>query len=295
MIVITGATGNIGSKLANILLASGEKIRVVGRSADKLKVFADKGAEIAIGDILDSAFLTTAFTGAKSVFAMIPPDMQTPDAIGRYEKISESLTTAIQKADVKYVVALSSVGAHLSENNGMIKGLHIFEQKLKAIPNTHLMILRPTFFMENLYGNIGMIKNMGILGSPTLPELPFSMVATKDIAVEAAKHLSKLDFDGHNVRYLLGPEDHTYQSVTRIVGEAIGKPELQYVQFPYADATQAMVGMGMSTSVAENLVTFLKANNEGYIASDVTRNSHSTTPTKLQEFVQEWAVAYQNN
>ncbi len=79
MYVIMGATGNIGSKLANILLGKSEKITVIGRSAERLQPCVDHGAIAAIGDVADVGFLTKAFKGADAVFALIPPDYQTKD------------------------------------------------------------------------------------------------------------------------------------------------------------------------------------------------------------------------
>jgi uncharacterized protein YbjT (DUF2867 family) len=58
------ATGNIGSKLANILLDKGEKVRVIGRSSERLKPLVGQGAEPAVGDVSDAAFLTNSFKGA---------------------------------------------------------------------------------------------------------------------------------------------------------------------------------------------------------------------------------------
>lgn len=73
MYVITGATGNIGSKLAGILLSWRQSVRVVGRSPEKLQGIAHGGAETAVGDLQDTEFLTKVSSGASAVFAMIPP------------------------------------------------------------------------------------------------------------------------------------------------------------------------------------------------------------------------------
>ena len=63
MYVITGATGNTGRAVAEILLAAGKPVRVIGRSEDKLKALADKGAETAVGSLEDEGFLVEAFNG----------------------------------------------------------------------------------------------------------------------------------------------------------------------------------------------------------------------------------------
>ena len=70
MIVITGATGKTGSAVAEALIAKGQKVRVMGRDAAKLKGFTAKGAEAAVGDLGDRAFLTKAFNGSEAVYAL---------------------------------------------------------------------------------------------------------------------------------------------------------------------------------------------------------------------------------
>ncbi len=65
--------------MAGILLEKGEKVRVIGRSADRLRQFVDKGAEAAVGNLKENAFVTRAFKGADAVFAMIPPDHTATD------------------------------------------------------------------------------------------------------------------------------------------------------------------------------------------------------------------------
>ena len=71
MYVITGATGHTGSVIADTLLAKGQKVRVIGRSKDRLERFVAKGAEAFVADVKDAAALTKAFDGARAVYAMV--------------------------------------------------------------------------------------------------------------------------------------------------------------------------------------------------------------------------------
>ena len=130
MYVIMGATGNIGSKLANILLDKGEEIKVIGRSAERLKPFVDRGAQAADGDISDTAFLTNSFKSTDAVFALIPPNYTADNIRGFYNEIGANIVKAIQESGVTHAVFLSSHGAHLTEDTGPIKGLHDVEQQL---------------------------------------------------------------------------------------------------------------------------------------------------------------------
>jgi NAD(P)H dehydrogenase (quinone) len=74
MIAITGATGNIGSKIALDLLSRGERSDALPGGADKLKMLAGKGADTTVVDLSDPGATTKAFSGAEAVFVMIPPN-----------------------------------------------------------------------------------------------------------------------------------------------------------------------------------------------------------------------------
>ena len=118
MYVITGATGNTGSVVAERLLAAGQKVRVVGRDAKRLERFTRKGAESFVADATDAGALTNAFAGAKAAYAMIPPDMASTDYRGYQERVSGALRSAIEKNGIKYAVVLSSFGADKIAGNG---------------------------------------------------------------------------------------------------------------------------------------------------------------------------------
>src|SRR5512143_2639252 len=144
MLVIIGATGKTGSAVAETVIAKGHKVRVIGRDAAKLKRFTSNGAESAVGDLGDTAFLIKAFTGADTVFALIPPNFSVADFRSYQKKIGESIIAAIKRSGVKYVVHLSSQGAHLPEKTGPIVGLHDQEERLNSLDGVNVLHLRPT-------------------------------------------------------------------------------------------------------------------------------------------------------
>ena len=89
--VVTGAAGNIGSVLAEQLLNSGHKVRVIGRNRKRLEPLAQKGAEPVVGSLEDAGFLTDAFRGARAVFTMIPPSATAEDFRKYQNIIADSL------------------------------------------------------------------------------------------------------------------------------------------------------------------------------------------------------------
>lgn len=292
MYVILGATGNTGRGIAEALLARGEPVRVVGRSAGRMKPLVEKGAEAFVGSVDNPSALARAFQGAKAVYAMVPPNYTAENPRADQNKIGDALARALAEAHVTHVVNLSSLGAHVSDGAGPISGLHDVEQRLNMLNNTHIFHLRPAYFMENFLLNIPLIKGQGINGSPMRPDIPMPMIATQDIATEAVRLLLDLGFSGKTTRELMGPRDLSMVEATRIIGSAIGKPDLPYVQFPYEQAEKAMAGMGLSAGMAQAMTEMYRGFNEGAIRSAEGRSTRNTTATSLEEFAKRFAAAY---
>ncbi len=293
MYVIIGATGNTGKPIALALLKAGKKVRIISRNAQKAKELVENGAELFLGDSSNVDVLKKAFEGANAVYAMVAIDFATLDMTAAQVKQATAIAEALKFAKVKYVVSLSSQGAHLEKDSGVVLGLHKMETLFDQIEGLNTLHLRPTYFMENSMGMIGMIKNMGIMGSPVKPNLKFPIIATKDIAEYAIKRLLALDFSGHNVQDLLGKKDVSYPEIAKVYGKAIGKPELSYIETTYDDFKNAMVGqMGASANVADNFNVFVKAFNEGRITEKAKRDHESTTPTGIEDFASTFAYVY---
>jgi uncharacterized protein YbjT (DUF2867 family) len=294
MYVITGATGNTGSEVAEKLLAQGAQVRVVGRDAKRLERFAKKGAEAFVADLTDSAALAKAFSGAKAVYAMIPPDVSAQDVLAHYRRAGDALAAAIEKGGIKYAVVLSSVGADKPDKTGPVVGLHHLEKKLDAIPGLNALYLRPAGFMENLLFQVGVIKAFDTMAGAVKGNLPVPMIAARDIGDAAADALLRLDFQGKTTRELQGARDVTNTEAAKIVGAAIGKPGLTYNQMPAAQLKPGFMQMGMSSNMADLLLELADAQNSGHLKALEPRSSKNTTPTTLETFVAEvFAPTYQ--
>jgi uncharacterized protein YbjT (DUF2867 family) len=287
LVAVTGATGHVGGVLARELRSRGVGVRVIGRSAERLQSLTALGAEAAAGSLDDPEFLERAFTGATAVFAMLPPDYTAPDQRAHQRRIGDRIATAIEKAGVPRAVSLSSVGADLESGNGPIAGLHDLEKRLESVRGLHVLHLRPTYFMENHLFGIGLIKGQGIYGSPLKADVAFAQVATRDIGVAAAEALREAAFTGHSVRELLGPRDYSMREATRILGAAIGKADLPYVEFPYDATRQALTGMGFSADVAAKFVEMYDGFNTGRVKPTQGRGPSTTTPTTLEQLAKD--------
>jgi uncharacterized protein YbjT (DUF2867 family) len=287
MYVITGATGNTGSVVAERLLSAGKKVRVVGRDPNRLERFTGKGAEQFIADATDAGGLTNAFAGANAVYAMIPPNIASQDVRAYAEGVSDALRAAIEKNGIKHAVVLSSIGADKSHGTGPVAGLHNLEKKLETIPGLNARFLRAGYFMENLLPQAGVIKSTGSMAGPVKADLPLPMIATRDIGASAAEALLKLDFVGKSTHELQGSRDVTYAQVAKMVGAAIGKPGLAYNLVPAAQLKPVLTQMGMSPNMADLLLEMADALNSGHMKMLEPRSPSTTTPTTLETFVTE--------
>jgi uncharacterized protein YbjT (DUF2867 family) len=294
MYVILGATGNIGSEITNSLLAKGEKVRVVGRDAGRLQPLVQRGAEAFVGNVTDVAALTKALTGARAAFLMIPPGITSPDYRADQERTSDAISAAVEKSGLQYAVNLSSIGAQASAGTGPSLGAHSSETKLNKIEKLNVLQLRPAYFMENHLAGISVIQMMGVFGGALRGDLKFPQIATRDIGAYATQRLLKLDFNGKQTQELFGERDLSMKEVAGVIGRAIGKPDLHYMQFPYGQVEQVLVQMGTPAKTAATFIEMFHGINDGIVVGTEPRSAANTTSTAIETFVKEVFVpAYQ--
>ncbi|HYU47171.1 MAG TPA: NmrA family NAD(P)-binding protein [Terriglobales bacterium] len=293
MYVVLGASGNTGHVVAKNLLAHGQKVRVVGRNAARLQPLAAESAEIFIGDVTDARALTKAFKGAESAYVMLPPDPTSNDFRALQERANDAIVSAVRSAGVKNVVSLSSIGADQASGTGPVVGLYNLEQKLNQIDGANVLHLRAGYFMENTLPQVGAIRMTGNVVGPLRPDLKLGMIATRDIGAVAADALLRLEFRGKQTQELQGQRDLSYTELAAIIGKAIGKPSLGYVQAPNEQMKAAMAQMGMSENLVGLILEMAGALNAGHMRALEPRSARNTTPTSYETFVaEEFVPAY---
>jgi uncharacterized protein YbjT (DUF2867 family) len=285
MYVVIGATGNTGNVVAKHLLARGEKVRAIGRTADRLQPLAKLGAEPFVANITDTGALARAFAGAQAVYVMLPPDVRSEDVLAQSKHVSDALASAIEKTGIKHVVVLSSFGADKTERTGFVATLTHLEQKLRQIAGLNLLCLRSGYFMENTLAQIGMLHAMGKTAGPLRGDLKLPMIATRDVGAFAADAVLKANFSGKQTHEVLGQRDLDMNEATALIGKAIGKPDLQYVQLPPDQVRPGLMQMGMSENIADLLLEMSDSLNSGHIRALEKRSPENTTPTSFETFV----------
>lgn len=293
MYVLMGANGNITSRAARTLLQQGHAVRVIGRSEATLVPLKALGAELAIGDAQDAAFLAQAFAGATAVYTMIPPDYAAEDMRRSQALFGTAIAAALVQAGVKRVVNLSSVGAELAAGTGPITGLHEQEQRLDTLVaplGLQLLHLRPGYFMENHLHAAGTIAAAGVYPSLERGDVPVPTIATADIADVVAREL--VGGQARGVLHLHAPRAYTFAQVAAVLGRAIGRPELPYVQAELEQGLAGMAAAGFSASAASRMAEMAQWLSGGTHAAKLP-GSVETTPTTLEDFAPRFRDAYE--
>lgn len=296
-ITITGSLGNISKPLATTLVQKGHEVTIITSDAEKQTAIEALGAKSAIGSVEDLAFLTETFSGSDAVYCMIPranyfdPNLDLDAFTG---KIGNNYAQAIEKSGVKRVVFLSSIGAHLEKNSGIIQRYNEIEAVLNKLSDVSITFMRPTSFFYNLLAYIPMIKNAGIIAANYGAEKMVPWVSPNDIAEVIAEEITT-PLDGRKIRYVAS-EELTGHETAKILGNAIGKPDLKWVLTTDQETLDGLVNVGMQPKIAEGLVEMYAGLYSGLLGEDYERNRPAVMgKTKLAEYAKEFAAVYNQN
>lgn len=252
MIAVFGATGQVGGKVAAMLLESGVPVRILIRSEDKAGPLRNEGVEVVAGSLENVDDISNTVIRCDSAFLMTPSNLESDNAFEKEIAIGRNYGEALRNSDVRHVVYMSVIAAR--ENTGTPH----FDTKAQvedsiASAGVDCTFLRPAFFMENFYEQWPLIQQMGIISYPIPADKPLPMVATEDIAYVAVQSLQR-GGRGQEAYDLLGPRDYTMAEATQIIGDIIGK-SLRYVEASAEQAVDWMASRGMSRTSAQDTVS----------------------------------------
>jgi uncharacterized protein YbjT (DUF2867 family) len=282
MILVMGATGQVGSKITGHLLSANQEVRCLARHFPNKELF--KGADIRQGDANSVAFLSQAMRGCDAVFTMTPPMPLEAEIRYAQNKFGEVIAEAIEEAGIKKVVNLSSVGANLDSGTGPIVGLHDQEQRLNEITHSDVMHLRSAYFMENLLDHISDIISYNRIYDIIPADIPISMIATQDVAARAAFLLMNPHFEGHSVEYLLGERDLSFSEISKILRSALKKSDLEYEEISAFEKKKMLLKTGLLPSWADAFIEISEALANGTLAGSQQRTKLNSTATSIESF-----------
>src|SRR3989475_7590081 len=231
MIVVTGATGHVGSELVRLLSAKNVSVRALTR--DPRRARSMRGVDWVRGDLADADSLPRLFRGADRMFLLTSnsDDMRA---------LQVNSIVAARAAGVAHVVKGSALGASDHSKSPIGKAHYEVERALQE-SGIAWTILRPHVFMQNFLDIAPTIAREGRIRSPSGDgRIPF--IDARDIAAVAAVALTAPGHEGK--KYVLtGPEALSYGDVARIIGKAVGRP-VEYVAESPEEAPERLVPPG---------------------------------------------------
>lgn len=296
-IVLTGSLGNIGKPLTKQLVQKGHTVKVISSKIERQKDIEAIGATAAIGTIQDLAFLSATFAGADIVYLMeawegigsiFDKDM---DFVAAFKSIGNNYKKAIEQSGVKCIVHLSSIGAHTNQSVGSLFLHNTVENILKELPDdVSIKFMRPVGFYNNIYRYMQTIKTQDAIVQSYGGDQKEPWVSPLDIASAIAEEM-ELPFLGRTVRYLASDEVSPNE-MAKILGDAIGKPDLKWLVIPQEQMLNNMLAMGVNEWIANGFVEMQTAQGSGLLYEDYYRNQPVLGKIKLVDFAKDFELAY---
>jgi uncharacterized protein YbjT (DUF2867 family) len=295
-IVVTGSLGNISKPLTQELVQKGHSVTVVSSKTERKNDIETLGAKAAIGTMEDADFLTHTFKGADIVYVMEALHSNSfhdhiLDFIAANTQIGENYKKAIVQSGIKRVVHLSSIAAHTNTGNGILAFHYNVENILKQLPDdVSIKFMRPVGFYNNMFAFMQTIKTQKAIIQNYGGDEKEPWVSPLDIANVIAEEIEK-PFEGRPVRYIASDEVSPNE-VARILGEAIGMPELKWLVISDEQMLNEMVASGMNPKTAKGLVEMNAARRGGVLYEDYYKNKPALGNVKLTDFAKEFAGTY---
>jgi NAD(P)H dehydrogenase (quinone) len=280
MYAVMGITGQVGSAVAESLLAKGKKIRAIVRNPEKAAAWKARGAEIAVAESTDAAALTQAFQNVEGVFAMNPPYFAPARNFPETRAVVASIREALLAAAPPKAVYLSSVGAQQESGLGLITSLHILEEELRQLPIPGAF-LRAAWFMENSVWDVPSARQGKLFSFLQPLDKTFPMVATADIGRAAAETLLQ-SWTGQRFLEIAGPKRYSPNDVTAAFAQVLKQP-VESVVVPRATWQDTFVSQGTAPDRTAYRIEMLDGFNSGWIDFGAPGTERFTGNVTLEE------------
>jgi uncharacterized protein YbjT (DUF2867 family) len=288
-ILITGATGTVGSEVVKQLSTKGENliVKAAARSANDNNTFGNlKGVQIVQLDYNKPDSLAAAFRGVDKLFLLTPFQPNMVD-------LTSNLINEAKKARVKYIVKQSVMGAD-AEPGITPSRLHRQAEKIIEESEIPFTFLRPNFFMQNFVNFYSsLIKSQGAFYAPA-EDARVSFVDVRDIAAVAVKSLindrSQHEGKAYNIT---GDEALSYGQAAEILSKEVGK-KINYVNISDQDARKGMEDIGMDEWTINSMIELFEITRAGYVSeiSPVVEQVTGNKPICFIQFAKNYAGAF---
>jgi len=252
-ILVTGATGNIGSYVIPQLLEAGARIRALVRNVSKASSLAEAGITLFEGDFSNPEKVKRAVADVDAILAITPAG---PEAVIQ----GNVLLNAAKNSGSTYYVRLSAIGAapDAPTENGR---LHFQSDETLIKSGLPYTILRPHYFMQNIFGSLNTIKTDGNMYWG-MGDGKLGMIDVRDIADCCASLLLGSGHEG-KIYTPTGPDTISFHDIADTISKGIGKP-VTYVPISIEAVGEAIRNAGWGEWGANVMMDYSRAYAEGW-------------------------------
>lgn len=292
-ILVTGATGTVGSEVVRQLLTAKVErgyedmiVKAAARLAND-NTFSNLGVQAVQLDYNNPDTLSTALRGVDKLFLLTPFQSNMVD-------LTSNLVNEAKKAGVKYIVKQSVLGAD-AEPGITSSRLHRQAEKVIEESGIPFTFLRPNFFMQNFvtfYSSF--IKTQGAFYVPA-GDSKASFVDVRDIAAVAVQALSKNGESKHigKAYDITGAEALSYGEAAEILSKELAK-KVNYVNISDEDARKGMKDMGADEWTINSMIELFGITRAGYLLeiSPAVEEITGNKPITFSQFARDYAGAF---
>jgi len=279
--LITGATGDVGSRVVDLLIQRGNRPRVFARDAHKAQSRFGNRVDVCLGDLANAESLRKAIKGVDGLFLVNSgPEIPVRD---------EFAANIARAAGVRHLVKLSSMDVQQGLAIGAWHERGEAAIRASGIPFT---FVQPTGFMSNLLAWATSIKKEGLVRSST-GDGKRAFIHSDDIAAVATEALTTPNYLGQSLP-ITGPEALSFAEVTTGIAAAIGR-QLTYQPISDKEARQRYSAISASTEETEAHVSLWRAIREGRLSTvtDTVERILGRKPIPWNQWLTENAAAFQ--
>lgn len=277
-ILVTGATGTIGSRVAQTLQQQGAAVRVGVRNPAKAPELTAQGFEVVALDFDRPETVTAAVQGVDSIFLLTP-------FIEHFRAQVEAVVHAAQAAGVKFILRSSAFGARADSADGISREHGQCEELVKE-SGLAWAIIQPTFFQDNFinFQGQGIVATGAFYGCSAGQKTAY--VAASDIASCAAAILHDPKAHQGQTYVLTGPSAHADAEVASLLSEVLQRP-VGFVDLTPEQFHGGLLQQGTPAWMAEHLVKLegYKSRGEAAATTPAVKTITSREPESLQSFL----------
>jgi len=284
MILITGATGTIGSNLTFILARNKIPVRALVRDKSKVsEALLDLEIEFAEGDFTKPETLDAALEGVDGAFLVSPGDRDLVE-------FQANFIDAAKKAKLKHIVKLSSIGTGAEALYSIGRWHHEVEKRIEqsGIPYT---FIRAHSFMQNFFVHASFIQREGAFLAP-MGEGRIPMIDIRDIVMVAAVVLTSENHEGKTYE-ITGPEAISYSEAADVFSEVLGKP-VKFIETPLSTTRENLLKGEWPEWMVDDVISLYRFFREGHATevTDTVETLIERKPGTFAEFVRDYAPIF---